>query len=592
MTLDQALAFAIIVGIIVLLVWDRIRYDVVALGGLLVAVAVGIVPAKEAFTGFSDEIVVIVASALVISMAISRSGIVERVIRPLTPFMSRTEAQIAILVTLVAFLSAFMKNIGALAIFMPIAFQLARRTGRPVSRLLMPLSFGSLLGGLMTLIGTSPNIIVSRVREEMLGEPFGMFSYMPVGIVLTALGILFLTFGWRLLPGTHRSSSAPENLFSVADYRSEVGLPETSPLVGKTVAELEKLGEGEVKVAAVIRERYRRYVPAPDWTLLPDDVLVLQSDPHALARIIAQGQLELLHGKELEPASGEAAELTVVEAVVKAESPMVGLTVGELHLRERHNLNLLAVSRAGERSERRMQRLRFRAGDLLVLQGLAGEIYDQLGELGCLPLAERRLQLGRQRRAYLPALILAVAMVLVTTGVTTVPVAFFGAATVIMLTGTLSVREAYEAVEGPVLVLLGALIPVSDALRTTGGTDLVAGWLSVAGDALPPTGAVALMLVAAMAVTPFLNNAATVLVMAPIGASLATRLQLSPDPFLMAVAVGAACDFLTPIGHQCNTLVMAPGGYRFSDYWKLGLPLSIIVIIAGTLLISIFWPIR
>lgn len=593
MTLDQALAFAIIGGIIVLLVWDRIRYDAVALGGLMAAVAVGIVPAEKAFSGFSDEIVIIVASALVISAAISRSGIVERLIRPLTPYMRKTEAQVAILVSLVAFLSAFMKNIGALAIFMPIAFQLARRTGRPVSRLLMPLAFGSLLGGLMTLIGTSPNIIVSRVREEMLGKPFGMFDYMPVGLALTAAGIAFLTFGWRLLPGARRAAASPESLFSVADYHAEVGLPQASPLVGKTVADLEKLAEGEVKVVAIIRERYRRYVPAADWSLLPEDVLVLRSDPHALARIIAEGQLELLHGKGLlGHATNEAAEPTVVEAVVKEGSPLVGCTVAELHLRDRHNVNLLAVSRPGQRPERRLQRLRFRAGDLLVLQGLAGEIYDRLGDLGCLPLAERRLQLGRQRRAWLPALILAGAMALVTAGATTVAVAFFSAATLIILTGTLTLREAYDAVEGPVLVLLGALIPVSDALRATGGTDLVAGWLSVAAMALPPSGAVALMLVAAMAVTPFLNNAATVLVMAPIGASLAARLQLSPDPFLMAVAVGAACDFLTPIGHQCNTLVMAPGGYRFGDYWKLGLPLSIIVAVAGTALITVFWPIR
>jgi di/tricarboxylate transporter len=188
-----------------------------------------------------------------------------------------------------------------------------------------------------------------------------------------------------------------------------------------------------------------------------------------------------------------------------------------------------------------------------------------------------------------PVGILAVTIVLVAFKILPIAVAFFGAALALLLTKSLALREAYEAIEWPILILLGALIPVSEAVQTTGATELIAGWLSVITAVLPPIGALAMMLIAAMAVTPFLNNAATVLMMAPIGASLAGKLGLNPDPFLMAVAVGAACDFLTPFGHQCNTLVMGPGGYRFGDYWKLGLPLSITVVVVGVPAIALFW---
>jgi di/tricarboxylate transporter len=282
----------------------------------------------------------------------------------------------------------------------------------------------------------------------------------------------------------------------------------------------------------------------------------------------------------------------VVEAVVTPSSAMIGSTVEQLALRERFGLNLLAVSRSGRRIAQRLRRVRFRDGDLLVLQGRAERIDEKLAALGCLPLAERNVPLGRPRNLYLPAAILGGAMVLVTMGTVSVPVGFFGAAVAVLAAQVLTLKEAYDAVEWPVLILFGALIPVSEALQTTGATELMAGWLSAATQHLPPLGALGLMLIAAMALTPFLNNAATVLVMAPIGASLAGQLGLSVDPFLMAVAIGAGCDFLTPIGHQCNTLVMGPGGYRFGDYWRLGLPLSLIVAILGTLLISLFWPLR
>jgi di/tricarboxylate transporter len=591
MTLDQALAFAIILGTMGLLVWDRLRYDLVALLALLASVACGIVPATEAFRGFSNDIVIIVGSALVVSAAIGRSGLVETLMKPFVPRMMTSAMQVAVLASAVTALSAFMKNIGALAIFIPIALQVARRTKKPPSRVLMPLAFGSLLGGLITLIGTSPNIIVSRMRETITGEPFRMFDFAPVGICLAVAGVAFLTVGWRLLPRIKKGAGAtPETRFSIEYYITEVRVPADSPCVGKSVRELEALGDGGVTVAAIIREGYRRYIPAGYWPLFEGDILVLEADTHALSRLVDDAQLELFHGKRLEADDVPQEDLAVIEAVVTANSIMIGNTVEQLALRERYGLNLLAISRSGSRIAQRLRRVRFHEGDLLVMQGRAERINDKLAALGCLPLAERNVPLGRPRNLYLPAAILGAAMVLVTTGMVSVPIGFFGAAVAVLALQLLTLKEAYEAIEWPVLILLGALIPVSEALQATGATGLVAGWLSAAAQPLPPLGALGLMLVAAMALTPFLNNAATVLVMAPIAAGMAGELALSPDPFLMAVAIGAGCDFLTPIGHQCNTLVMGPGGYRFGDYWRLGLPLSVMVALLGALLISIFWP--
>ncbi len=590
MTLDQAYAFGIIGAVIALLIWDRLRYDLVAMLALLVAVGVGIVKPDEAFRGFSDDIVIIVASALVVSAAVGRSGIVEEAMRPLSGRMKTVPAQIIVLTGAVTLLSAVVKNIGALAIFMPIAMQVARRNNTSASSLLMPMAFGSLLGGLMTLVGTSPNIIVSRLRTEMVGEPFSMFDFTPVGLVIAAAGVAFLAVGHRLLPKGRKAASGAAG-FSIDDYTAEVRLPETSPFVNKTVADLEAFGEGDVTVAAVIRERHRRYVPSGHWVLFAGDVLVLEADTQALADIVKYAGLELMHEKDLEGVESDE-DLAVVEAVVEPRSPLVGTTVEDVSLRERFGVNLLALSRRGRPIRQRLRRVRFQLGDLVVLQARASGLSETLSALGCLPLAERDLAIGRVRKRWVALSVMVVTIALVATGTVPVVVAFFGAAVAMTALRVVTLKEAYDAIEWPILVLLAALIPVSEALRTTGGTELIAGWLSVAAQGLPPIGALALMLVAAMAVTPFLNNAATVLVMAPIGASLANHLGLRPDAFLMAVAVGAGCDFLTPIGHQCNTLVMGPGGYRFGDYWRLGLPLSIIVVVLGTAAIALFWPLR
>jgi len=590
MTLDQALAFTIVIGMMGLFIWGRLRYDVVALLALLATLAAGIVPPEKAFSGFSDDIVVIVASALLVSAAVGRSGVIERVVRRLGPYLTSTVRQVGALVGSVTVMSGFVKNIGALAMLMPIAFQFARRTGTSPSSLLMPMSFGALLGGIVTLIGTSPNIIVSRVREQILGEPFHMFDFAPVGATLAVLGFIFLIFGWRLLPTDRKGAVSMDVAFKLEGYTTEVTVPEDSPAADITVKALEDLGEGEIEVIAVLRGTARRFDPAGNSIIRSGDALILRGEPSALERIVALEKLTLIRDEESKERDTPSDDVGIMEAVITPDSQLIGSSVGQLRLYDHYGISLLAVSRTGRRIANRLRTVKLRAGDVVVLQGNLSAMPETLGELHLLPLAERDLKIGRQG-SLIPISVLTAAMVLVAFNLVPVAVAFFGAAVVLLVARSLSLREAYDAVEWPILVMLGALIPVSDALRTTGGTDLIATWLSDTASSLPAYGALLLLMAAAMAVTPFLNNAATVLIMAPIAASFAAGLGYNPDPFLMAVAIGAACDFLTPIGHQCNTLVMGPGGYRFGDYWRLGLPLSILVLAAGTPLILYFWPI-
>ena len=574
----------------VLFVWGRWRYDLVASLALLAAVGVGIVPADKAFTGFSDDIVIIVGSALVVSAAVARSGVIERAVRALGPYLVTVQRQLIALVGSVTIMSGFVKNIGALAMLMPIAFQLSRRTGTSASSLLMPMSFGALLGGIVTLVGTSPNIIVSRVREQILGEPYGMFDFTPVGAGIAIVGFIFLIFGWRLLPQDRKGAATMEAAFNLEAYTTEVLIPEGSPAVGVTIKALEDLGEGEVEVITLLRGRQRRYEPAGNVVIKADDILILQGEPSALERIVVLENLKLTRDdKKTQNGDTPTDEIGVMEAVIMPESELVGASVGQLQLFDRHGVNLLAVSRKGRRIAHRLRSVKLKTGDVIVLQGNLTTMPETLGELRCLPLAERDLRIGR-KASLLPIGILALAMGLVAFNVVTISVAFFGAAVLLLLVKSLTLRAAYDAIAWPILIMLGALIPVSDALRTTGATDLIASGLSMMASGMPSILALALLLVVAMAVTPFLNNAATVLVMAPIAATFAKQIGLNPDPFLMAVAIGAACDFLTPIGHQCNTLVMGPGGYRFGDYWRLGLPLSLIVVMVGVPLIALVWP--
>jgi di/tricarboxylate transporter len=592
MTLHQGLAFGLVFVTIGCFVWGRFRYDLISLLALGAAVVLGLVKPKEAFSGFSNDVVVIIACALVVSAGFARSGVIEALLRPIAPKLKTLRSQVPVLVGITTLLSMTTKNVGALAIVMPIALQTARRTGSPVSRLLMPMSFGALLGGLVTLVGTSTNIIASQVRQDLFGKPFGMYDFAPVGLALAAIAIVFLSFAYRLLPAHRQSVTSLEAALEANEYTTEVEVPPGWNGGKMRIADLQRLAQDEVKVTALIREGKRRPLPHANTGLVEGDVLILEGEQQALDRAISRAKLKLTRADTPAVQEEPTEEVYSIEGVISPDSPIVGRSAAQLSLYAEHGVNLLAVSRSGYRLNQKLAKIRLRPGDIMVLQGGEKSLPAALQTLGVLPLVARDVRLGDFRRMFLPVVILATAMLLVAFQQAPVAVAFFGAAVAMVAFGGLRMRDAYAALDGPVLVLIGALIPVGEAIYTTGGANLVSGWLSHLLGAAPPLLELGIFMLLAMIAAPFMHNAPTVLVFAPIAAGFAQRLHLNPDAFLMAVAVGAGSDFLTPVGHQCNTLVLGPGGYRFSDYPRLGAPLSILVLVVGSVLISLVWPLR
>ncbi len=590
MTLHQMEAFAVVGGMLALFIWDRLRYDLIAAIALSIAALTGIVPTNKAFTGFSNPVIIIIASVLILGRAFSASGIIEAMLRGLLRRLGSVSMQVAALTGCVTFLSAFLKNVGTLGIFMPIAIRTAERSGRSASNYLMPLAFGSLIGGTITEIGTSPNLLISSIRQDVTGHPYRLFDFTAVGLPLSIIAVMFLSFGWRLIPRSRAAKPSANQRFKIEDYTSEFAIPSGSPLIGKTVAELEEGGDGDITVAAILRPGERQSWPDANWSLHEGDVLLLQADPAALTPLIDGGQLVMADARKLPPGKGKADDIETVEAVIKEELRLIGNTSASLNLRRRYEVNVLAIGRQGQRIASRVRNVRFRTGDMLVLQGRAAAIADVLTEFDCLPLAERKLTVTRKGSGAGLIAILLAAMTLTAFDILSVEIAFFIAAALVVLLGMLPIREAYDAVDWPIIVMLGCLIPVGEALKDTGAAGLIGQAMTVVAVHLPAILSVGLMLVASMLVTPFLHHAAAVLVMGPVAAALAANLGHAPDAFLMATALGASCDFLTPIGHQNNLLVMEPGGYRFGDYWRLGLPLSILVAVFGTWLIVHAWP--
>jgi di/tricarboxylate transporter len=591
MTFNQALVFAVLAAALVLFVWGRWRYDLVALGALLALVVPGIVEADRAFLGFGHPAVVTVAAVLVVSRGLERSGFVGKVARSMEGLGPRPILHLSALTTLVAVSSAFMNNVGALALFMPVAIRAAREHDRPASLFLMPLAFGSLLGGLTTLIGTPPNIIIATFRAEHMGEAFGMFDFAPVGAGVTLAGLLFIALGgWRLLP-ERRGEARPDELFEMEEYLSEVRIPEGSRWVGRALHEIVPTLEVDVNVIGIVRgeaEIASRFHREP---LRVGDVLVVEIEPGDLDTLVAGPDLEAEGAQKLRDLFLSAAdEEQEMEGVVRPDGRLSGRTAEQLQLRARHGVNLLGVARQGRRVRGRLRDIAFRPGDVLLLQGAPDAVLGTLASLGGLPLAERGVDIGRRRRLALAVGIFAGAITLTVAGFLPVQVSLTLAALAMVTSGTLTLQAAYESIQWPVIILLGAMLPVGEALESTGAAASVAGLLLRAGAALPPEVSVAALMVGTMLLSNVVNNAAAAILMAPIAIALAVGLESSPDPFLMAVAVGASCAFLTPIGHQSNTLVMGPGGYRFGDYLYLGLPLTGLVALVSIPLILLVWP--
>ncbi|MBD3619028.1 MAG: SLC13 family permease [Chromatiales bacterium] len=607
MTGEQLVVFGVLGAALLLFVWNRWRYDIVALLALLFVTLAGLVSPQQAFAGLGHPAVVTVAAVLVLSRGLMNAGVVDHLARFLSRVGDRPAVQVVTLTVVVALCSAFMNNVGALALLMPVAIWMARRSGRSPSLLLMPLAFGSLLGGTMTLIGTPPNLIVASYAARASDTGFGMFDFLPVGLGITLLGILFIgLLGWRLIP-VRRAAAGVDELFDVGDYHTELRITQDSKFAGRTLHDLRAAVEDEADLAVVdlVRDGVQRGMPSIYFVLQEGDILLVQADAEdlkgvmdltglALAETIhdheAPDEAPVEEGKEKNDGKDTAGEVQMAEVIVTPASWLVGKTATMLNLRERYGINVLAVARQGRRLRERLGRIRFMAGDILLVQGREEAVQVAYTDLCCLPLAERGLRLGRPHNALLALAIFGLALLLVALEFLPVATALVAAALAMVLSRLLSIDEAYRSIDLSIILLLAAMIPVGEALERTGGAALIAeGLLALAGS-LSPAGMLALLMVVTMLLSNVVNNAAAAILMAPIGIDLARGLDVSADPFLMAVAIGASCVFLTPIGHQSSTLVMAPGGYRFHDYWRMGLPLSLIVVGAGVPLILRVWP--
>ncbi len=624
MTIPQMLILGILTATLALFLWGRLRHDVVALAALMACVVVGLVPTAEAFAGFGHPAVVTVACVLVLSHGLQTTGAVDWLARAVLPREAGRLGGMLALLGLGAALSGFMNNVGAMALLMPVAVQLAGRLDLTPGQVLMPLAFGTILGGMTTLVGTPPNLIVSGFRAEAGMGHFAMFDFAPVGAAVAVLGVVFVALiGWRLVPA--RKSSVGK-AFDTGTYLTEVRVPAKSKAVGLTLRSFEKeIEDSGGQIVGLVRNEVRMTAPHGGRRIQAGDVLVLDADVEALAEALAvfgialeeQGQsagedkggkdgaeaqqasevasadtVEADEGDEEAEGGGRERDEDIVlrELAVLPGATIVGRSASGLRLRTRYGLNLLAVSRAGRPPRSRLRALRLRSGDLLLMQGPAEVMAEFVNETGCVPLGERDLRIPDKRKALFAGGIMLSAVAVVTLGLLPAAPAFALAVLATMVLRTVPLRQIYTAIDWPVIVLLGALLPVAGAMQATGAAELLARFMveTIAqGNAIA---ALAVVLVVTMFLSDVMNNAATAAVLSPIALGIAATLGVNPDTFLMAVAIGASCAFLTPIGHQNNTLILGPGGFGFTDYWRLGLPLEVLVVGASVPLLLLVWP--
>ncbi len=588
-TPDQLTLFGLLFFVFVFLIWGRWRYDLVAFVALLIALLTGVVPKEQAFSGFGHPATVIIALVLIISRGLSNSGAIELVARHVVDASRKLASHIAIMSGLAAALSALMNNVAALALLMPVDLQAAKKAGRSPSLSLMPLSFASILGGMITLIGTPPNIVIAEFRGAELGEPYRMFDFAPVGLVCAVVGVAYVALiGWRLLPAERKASDAGKELFDLADYIAEVRVPEGSAIIGKRVRELDALAaKSDIEIVGLSRKGRRLPGLARIAEIKAGDVLVIEASPDSLEEALGALGLEYV-------GSGEgqlgADDLLLTEVVVQETSRLAARSAMSLRLLYRYRVALVGVSRQGQRFRENVRKLNLHPGDVLLLLGSEERLGDVTGRLGLLPLADRGQRVIQRDKAWWAVGIFATAIIVASFGLVYLPIALGCATALYVLLNIVPIRDVYTSIEWPVIVLLGAMIPIGSALQSTGGTALIAGGIVDLSAGYSPVVVLTLLIIVTMTLSDVMNNTATAVIAAPIALEIATRLEVNPDPFLMGVAVAASCAFLTPIGHKNNTLIMGPGGYRFGDYWRMGLPLEILIIAVSVPAIVTFWP--
>jgi di/tricarboxylate transporter len=604
LTLEQALVYGVIAATLLMLAFEVWRYDLVALIGMLLLVLLGTISVEEAFAGFGHPAVVTIAAVLVVSRGLQNTGVADYVAKWMSAAGDRLAPQLVILCGLVILSSGFMNNIAALAIFIPVAVRIARKSGRSPSLYLLPMAFSSHLGGLLTLIGTPTNLIVSALRFDYLGERFGMFAFAPVGLAVSVVGVTFIAVvGWRLVP--RREAGTAEGDFKVAEYLTETRVPEGSELAGARLRELREVTDADIWIAAILRDGHRLSSPAGHERMRGGDILLVRAETESLRQFVFDTNVELVESKPLETEAKEpdvhesvwqdlmsrlhADDVETVEAVVSPDSPMVGNTARDLDLRARYGVNLLAVSRCDDDFCRLVGATEIEPGDVLMLQAHHGKLSDVFETLGLLPLAGREIHLEPHNIVAGAGIFLA-ALLTASLNVLSVPVAMTAAAAGMIMAGVLSLREAYRSIQWPIVVLLGAMLSMGVAMEQTGADQLIADQILRSSSFISPAVLLVIIMLGTMMLSDIVNNAASVVLMGSIAVGVARGLGVSIEPFLVAVAVGGACAFLTPIGHEANVLVFEVGGYEFGDYWRLGLPLELLITAVTVPILLWLWP--
>lgn len=589
MTTDQIILFALFGLVFAFLLWGKFRYDIVAFSALMAGVLLGVVPTSQAFAGFGHPATLVVALVLVVSAGLVRSGAVFLITRTLVNASRSLGSHITLMGAIGGVLSALMNNVAALALLMPVDIQTARKAGRSPGLSLMPLSFATILGGMVTLIGTPPNIIIASIREERLGAPFAMFDFAPVGGVTAIAGLIFIALiGWRLIPAREDSKLGADD---ISQFIAELTVPKGSRLIGKQLRDLEEEAEkADVAIIGLIRDSKRRYGRARDARLRAGDALVLEATPDALDEFRAAFSLAVADAKREERLKADGDGVDIIEVVVTDQSRLIGRTAQSVGLGWRQSTVLLGISHRGQKITRQIRKTQINVGDILLLLVPRETGADVTQWLGCLPLADRGLAVTADEKVWIAIGIFSAAVLAASVGLIYLPVALGLVVVVYVLAKIVPLAELYTHIEWPVVVLLGSMIPLGAALESSGGTELISGALITLTMGMPAWAVLTVLMIVTMSLSDVLNNTATTIVAAPVGIQMAQSLNVSPDPFLMAVAVAASSAFLTPIGHKNNTLILGPGGYHFGDYWRIGLPLEAIVVIVSIPAILVFWP--
>lgn len=582
------LLLLIILAAVILFISNKLRYDVTAVIILMIAVLFNIIPLEQTFIGFANPAVITVACVMIISKIITNSGVLLPIISFIEKYSDNQLVYISLLTVITASLSAFMNNVGALGLMMPIALKISSKSKLPLSKVLMPMAFASVLGGLCTAIGTPSNILISSFRMDYLGEPYHLLDFTPMGIIIAIASLSFIIMlGWRILPN-RQSNIQQESMNKLLEYLTEIKILADSPLMDLPYQQFETAFDEKIVCLGFIRNKRRKLQITTHDKVQINDIVIIETSPEQLKTMMQNKYLEVIG--DTQPAEIIQAEsMAIVEAVVPQGSRMENRSANSMRLRNRFDINIVGISREGTYIKERIKEKKLQGGDVVLLFGKIDNLIDTTNTLGLLPLTQHITPKSYQEK-YLPILLFIISIILIAAKILPIAIAFTLVIIGLLITKTISINAIYTYIEWPIIILLGAMIPFGNAMQSTGTNTFIANVLLNFTNTVEPIFLLGSIMFITMLLSDVINNSATAVIMAPIALKLSHATMLNPDPFLMAVAIGASCSFLTPISHQNNTLVFGPGGYKFYDYIKLGLPIEIIILIVTLPILPIIWP--